>query len=90
MVQFFTKMGKMIDLDFGTSYKDGLCPKLEDKSYKAKIGPQNVFYDTSCPFLRFNISSIEICYFWLKSALKYHFMYPGGIIWLQYVLLKQK
>ena len=39
MVHFFTKMGKMPDLGFGTSYKDVLCPKLEKKPCKAKIGP---------------------------------------------------
>ena len=35
MGHFFTKMGYMTDLGFGTSYKDLLCPKVEDKSYKA-------------------------------------------------------
>ena len=26
-VQFFTKMGKLLDMGFEVSYKDGLCPK---------------------------------------------------------------
>ena len=52
MVHFFTKMWKMPDLGFGTSYKDGLCPKLEKNPAKPKLGPQNVSYVTSCPFIR--------------------------------------
>ena len=52
MVHFFTKMWKMPDLGFGTSYKDGLCPKLEKNPAKPKFGPQNVSYVTSCPFIR--------------------------------------
>ena len=32
----------MPDLGFGTSYKDGLCPKLEKNPTKPKLGPQNV------------------------------------------------
>ena len=42
MVHFFTKMEKMPDLGFGTSYKDELCPKLEKNPAKQKLGPQNV------------------------------------------------
>ena len=42
----------MPDLGFGTSYKDGLCPKLEKNPAKPKLGPQNVSYVTSCPFIR--------------------------------------
>ena len=34
-------MGKMPDLGFETSYKDGLCPKLEKNPCKAKIWPSN-------------------------------------------------
>ena len=52
MVHFFTKMWKMPDLGFGTSYKDGLCPKLLKNPAKPKLGPQNVLCYTSCPFLR--------------------------------------
>ena len=52
MVHFFTKMWKMPDLGFRTSYKDGLCPKLEKNPAKPKLGPQNVSYVTSCPFIR--------------------------------------
>ena len=51
MVHFFTKMGKMPKLGFGTSCKDGLCPKLEKNPAKPKLGPQNVSYVTSCPFI---------------------------------------
>ena len=51
MLYLFTKMGKMTDLGFGTSYKDGLCPKLEKNLAKPKLSSQNVFYDTSCPLL---------------------------------------
>ena len=51
MLQFFTKIGKMPDLSFGTSYKDRLCPKLEKNPAKLKLGTKNVLYDTSCPFL---------------------------------------
>ena len=40
---YFTKIGKMPDLGLGTSYKDGLCPKLEKNSAKPKLGPQNVY-----------------------------------------------
>ena len=40
---FFTKMGKMPGLGFGTSYEDVLCPKLEKISCKAKIGPSKCF-----------------------------------------------
>ena len=43
---------KMPDLGFGTSYKDGLCPKLKKNPAKPKLGTKNVLYDTSCPFLR--------------------------------------
>ena len=74
MVHFFTKMGKLPDLGFGTSYKDGLCPKLHKNPVKLKLGLQNVLYFTSCPFLR-SSKSIEICNFWLKSAPKSHFIY---------------
>ena len=45
-IQWYTfsqKWEKMPDLGFGTSYKDGLCPKLENKSYKAKIRPTKSF-----------------------------------------------
>ena len=49
MVPFFTKITKMPDLGFGTSYTDGLCPKLEKTPAKPKLSPQNVLYDTSCP-----------------------------------------
>ena len=52
MVQFFTKMGKIPDLGFGTSNKDGLYPKLEKNPAKPKLGPKNVLHDNSCPFLR--------------------------------------
>ena len=52
MVLFFTKITKLPDLGFGTSYKDGLCPKLEKNSAKPKLGPQNVLYVTSCSFIR--------------------------------------
>ena len=45
-------MGKMPDMGSGTSYKDGLCPKLEKNLSKPKLGPQNVWYDNSWPFLR--------------------------------------
>ena len=48
---FFTKMEKMPDLGFGTSYKDGLCLNLEKNPAKLKLGAKNVLYDTSCPFL---------------------------------------
>ena len=48
---FFTKITKMPDLGFGTSYKDGLCPKLEKNLEKPKLSPQNVLYDSSCPLL---------------------------------------
>ena len=51
-VHIFTKMGKMPDMGSGTSYKDGLCPKLEKNLSKPKLGPQNVWYDNSWPFLR--------------------------------------
>ena len=62
MVHFFTKMEKMQDLGFGTSYKDELCPKLLKKPTKLKLGTQNILYYTSCPFLR-NSISIGICNF---------------------------
>ena len=52
MVLFSTKITKMPDLCFGTSYKDGLCPKLKKNPAKPKLGTKNVLYDTSCPFLR--------------------------------------
>ena len=52
MVHFFTKMVNMPDLVFATSYKDGLCPKLKKNPAKPKLGPQNVSYVTSCPFIR--------------------------------------
>ena len=42
MVHFFTKMGKMPDLGFGTLCKDGLCPKLDKNPAKPKLDPQNV------------------------------------------------
>ena len=51
MVLFFTKITKILDLGFGTSYKDGLCPKLKKNPAKPKLGTKNVLYDTSCPFL---------------------------------------
>ena len=51
MVLFFTKITKMPDLGFGTSYKDGLCPKLKKNPAKPKLGTKNVLYDTSCPLL---------------------------------------
>ena len=60
----------MLDLGFGTSYKDVLCPKFYKDHAKSKLGPQN----TSCPFLR-SSKSIEICNFWLKSAPKSQFIY---------------
>ena len=44
MVHFFTKIEKMQDLGFGTSYKDELCPKLLKKPTKLKLGTQNVLY----------------------------------------------
>ena len=59
MMHFFTKITKMPDLGFGTSYKDGLCPKLEKNPAKPKLSPQNVLYDTSCPLL----SSIRVLEF---------------------------
>ena len=41
----------MPDLGFETSYKDGLCPKLEKNSAKPKSGPQINLYDiNSCRF----------------------------------------
>ena len=42
----------MPDLGFGTSYTDGLCPKLEKNPAKPKLSPQNVLYDTSYPLLK--------------------------------------
>ena len=89
MVYFFTKLGKMQDLGFGTSNKVGLCPKLQKNPAKPKLAPQNVLYYTSCPFLR-SSKSIEICHFWLKSAPKSHFIQSGSIISWQYIFLKQK
>ena len=64
-------MEKMPDMGSGTSYKDGLCPKLEKNLSNPKLGPQNVWYDTSWPFLR---KSIGICSFWLKLTPKSHFV----------------
>ena len=81
MEHFFTKMGKIHDLNFGTLYIDGLCPKLYKKPCKAKIGSQIVLYYSSCPFLR-SSKSIEICNFWLKSAPKSHFIY----VWEYYII----
>ena len=49
---FFTKMEKNARLGFGTSYKDGLCPKLEKNPEKPKLGPQNILYDNSCHLIR--------------------------------------
>ena len=66
-------MGKMPDMGSGTSYKDGLCPKLEKNPAKPKLSPQNVLYYISFPFLRCS-KSIEICNFWLKSAPKSYSM----------------
>ena len=46
MVLFFTKISKMPDLGFGTSYKNGVYPKLEKNPAKLKLSLQNVLYDT--------------------------------------------
>ena len=89
MVHFFTKMEKIKDLHFGTSYKDGLCPKLYKNPAKPKLGPQIVLYYTSCPFLR-SSKSIEICNFWLKSAPKHILYMSGTIISLQYIFSQWK
>ena len=38
MIHFLTKLGKKSDFGFGTSYKDGLCPKLRKNPAKPKLG----------------------------------------------------
>ena len=48
----FHKNGKNARHGSGTPHKDGLCPKLEKNPFKAKLGPQNILYDISWPFLR--------------------------------------
>ena len=42
----------MQELGFGTSYKDGLCPKLYKNSANPKLGPQKVLYDNSFSFFK--------------------------------------
>ena len=75
MVYYFTKMGKMPDLGFWTSYKDVLCPKLEKKSWKAKIGPSKCFIWYFIAIFR-ELLSIGIFLFLAKISPKSHFIEP--------------